>query len=112
MEALLNEIYKIQTFQNKPLKLILLPDRQTGTNQLYSFLNIVKPNDIYTIKVEHFVNNRLSKKGLAIFDDYFSFKATTYDFMVKHMYTLEVKTQMTPVGFVLELRYKEYIVEQ
>ena len=69
---------KIQTLQNKLLKLLLQLDRRTCTNQLHLLLNIAKVNDVYTIKVMNF-NNCLSKKNPDIFDDYFSFKATAYN---------------------------------
>ena len=91
-----SNISKIQTLQNKLLKLILQLDRRTGTNQLHSLLNIAKVNDVYTIKVLNFVNNCLSKKNPAIFDDYFSFKATAYNLRVKD--SLEVKKHRTPFG--------------
>ena len=94
--CLQSNISKIQTLQNKLLKLILQLDRRTGTNQLHSLLNIAKVNDVYTIKVLNFVNNCLSKNNPAIFDDYFSFKATAYNLRVKD--SLEVKKHRTPFG--------------
>ena len=89
-------ISKIQTLQNKLLELILQLDRRTGTNQLHSLLNNAKVNDVYTIKILDFVNNCLSKKNPAIFDDYFSFKGTAYNLRVKD--SLEVKKHRTPFG--------------
>ena len=53
----------------------------------------------------NFVNNRLSKKNPAIFDDYFLFKATGYNLRVKD--TLEVKKKTGHLSDLLLLRYKE-----
>ena len=106
-----SNISKVQTLQNNLLKLILQLDRRTGTNQLHPLLNIAKVNDVYTIKVMNFVNNCLSQKNPTIFDDYFSFKATSYNLRVKD--SLEIKKQTQDTFRIFWNRdTRSYIVEQ
>ena len=46
---------KLQTLQNKLLKLMLKLDRRTSTNQLHRFLSLLKVSDIHTVSVLCFV---------------------------------------------------------
>ena len=47
---------KLQTLQNKLLKLMLKLDRRTSTNQLHRNLSLLKVSDMHTVSVLCFVN--------------------------------------------------------
>ena len=70
---------KIQTMQNKLLKLLLQLDRLTPTSILHKNLNILKINDLYKCSVLSFVNDTQIGKCPKIFEKYFQKKRNNYD---------------------------------
>ena len=56
-------IGKIQTMQNKLMKLLLRLRRMTPTNELHMHLNILKVTGIYKSNVLSFVNEILSGRS-------------------------------------------------
>ena len=72
-------IGKIQTMQNKLMKLLLRLRRMTPTNELHMHLNILKVSDIYKSNVLSFVNEILSGRSPDIFKNYFILKNNQYD---------------------------------
>ena len=72
-------VNKIQTMQNKLLKLLLQLDRLTPTNILHKNLNILKINDLYKCSILSFVNNTQIGKCPRIFEKYFHKKHSHYD---------------------------------
>ena len=64
-------VNKIQTMQNKLLKLLLQLDILTATNILHKNLNILKINDLYKCSIMSFVNDTQVGKYPKIFEKYF-----------------------------------------
>ena len=74
---------KLQTMQNKLLKLLLQLERLTPTKKLHKDLNVLKINDLYKCNVLSFVNDTLMRKCPEIFETYFQLKYSRYDFRQK-----------------------------
>ena len=72
-------IRKIQTMQNKLMKLLLRLRRTTPTNELYMHLNILKLSDIYKSNVFSFLNTIRSGRCPDIYKNYFILKNKQYD---------------------------------
>ena len=72
-------VNKIQTMQNKLLKLLLQLDILTPTNILHNNLNILKINDLYKCSIMSFVNDTQIGKCPKIFEKYFDKKHSHYD---------------------------------
>ena len=69
---------KLQTIQNKLIKLFVGHPRLTPTNYIHHDLRILKVEDIYKTNVLNFVNNCLMKNCPTIFDNYFQIKQSTH----------------------------------
>ena len=77
-------INRVQTIQNKLMKLLLKLDPRTPTNELHRGMNILKVSDIYKSNVLNFVNEILSGRCPEPFRCYFQYKRETYDMRRKH----------------------------
>ena len=78
-------VSKIQTMQNKLLKLLLQLDRLTPTSILHKNLTILKINDVYKCSVLSFVNDTQIGKCPKIFEKYFQKKLNNYDLRQKEL---------------------------
>ena len=67
---------KLQTLQNKLLKLMLKLDRRTSTNQLHRNLSLLKVADIHTVSVLCFVNNCRAARCPETFCNYYQVRQT------------------------------------
>ena len=67
-----SNVSKIQTMQNKLLKLILKLDIRTRTNTVHKMLNILKIEDKHKTIVLAFVNSCVMNKCPAIFEQYYT----------------------------------------
>ena len=67
---------KLQTLQNKLLKLMLKLDRCTSTNQLHRNLSLLKIADIHTVSVLCFVNNCRAARCPESFCNYYQVRQT------------------------------------
>ena len=67
---------KLQTLQNKLLKLMLKLDRRTSTNQLHRNLSLFKVSDIHTVSVLCFVNNCRAARCPETFCNYYQVRQT------------------------------------
>ena len=67
---------KLQTLQNKLLKLMLKLDRRTSTNQLHRNLSLLKVSDIHTVSVLCFVNNCRAARCPGTFCSYYQVRQT------------------------------------
>ena len=67
---------KLQTLQNKLLKLMLKLDRRTSTNQLHRNLSLLKVSDIHTVSVLCFVNNCRAARCPGTFCNYYQVRQT------------------------------------
>ena len=74
---------KIQTLQNKLMKMLLQLDRLTPTNSLHHNLNILKVQDIFKCNQLNFVNDILLKRCPEVFFEYFVPKQNAYDLRTK-----------------------------
>ena len=72
-------IGKIQTMQNKLMKLLLRLRRMTPANELHMHLNKLKVSDIYKSNVLSFVNEIVSGRSPDISKNYFILKNNQYD---------------------------------
>ena len=69
---------KIQTIQNKLLKVLFNLPRRTNTNELHSRLKILKVKDIYQSQVLKFVFESLKKTNIVQFHNLFRYKHTIH----------------------------------
>ena len=69
---------RIQTIQNKLLKIITLQHYRTPTNELHKSLNILKVKDIQTVNIICFVNKCLLKNYPAHFHNYYTNRTSVY----------------------------------
>ena len=69
-----SNVSKVQTMQNKLLKLILKLDIRTRTNTVHKMLNILKIEDIHKTKVLAIVNSCVMNKCPATFEQYYNIK--------------------------------------
>ena len=67
---------KLQTLQNKLLKLMLKLNRRTSTNQLHRNLSLFKVADIHTVSVLCFVNNCRAARCPETFCNYYQVRQT------------------------------------
>ena len=67
---------KLQTLQNKLLKLMLKLNRRTFTNQLHRDLSLLKVSDIHAVSVMCFVSNCGVARCLETFCNYFQVRQT------------------------------------
>ena len=67
---------KLQTLQNKLLKLMLILNRRTSTNQLHRDLSLLKVSDIHAVSVLCFVNNCRAARCPETFCHYFQVRQT------------------------------------
>ena len=70
---------KLQTIQNKLLKMILQKDMRTSTNLLHSNLHLLKVKDIQQVKLLLFVNSCLQRTVPPVFHDYYNERTIQYD---------------------------------
>ena len=75
---------KIQTLQNKLMKMLLQLHYRTPTDDLHAMLNILKVNDMFKTNILSFVN-----RCPPVFYDYFKYQEVNYDLRFKR---LEVPT--------------------
>ena len=73
-------IQKLQTIQNKLLKLLLKFDRRTSTDFLHNHMSLLKVNDIHKVHVLSFVNECRSGRCPNVFVDYFKIREAGYRF--------------------------------
>ena len=67
---------KLQTLQNKLLKLMLKLNQRTSTNQLHLDLSLLKVSDIHAVSVLCFVNNCRAARCPETFCNYFQVRQT------------------------------------
>ena len=83
---------KIQTIQNKLLKLLLQLNRRTSTNEIHEKLKILKVKDIQLTNTLCFVNDCLLGKSPEYFHDYYSFKLYVYNIRNPGLHIPRVRT--------------------
>lgn len=69
---------KLQTMQNKLLKLLFNLDHYTPTDFLHKQLTLLKVKDIYITNLMSFVNECRAKRCSPIFHNYFSLRVTNH----------------------------------
>ena len=74
-QTLLN---KIQTLQNKLLKVLFNKPYRTGTNDLHHELRLLKVDDLYRISVLNFVYKAVNRESIDQFSNYFHFRDTIH----------------------------------
>ena len=94
--VLTNLLGKLQTLQNKLLKLTLKLDRRTSTNPLHRNLSLLKVADIITVSVLCFVNNCRTARCPETFCNHYQVRQTERELCNKDH--LDVPRARTDVG--------------
>ena len=85
---------KIQTLQNKLMKLLTKRDIQYSTNDLHTELNILKVTDIHRYKTLQFVYNCLTGNQISNFSNYFTIKEHQFNLRnTKQLHTPKIRTE-------------------
>merc|ERR1712208_120089 len=88
---------KLQTMQNKLLKVLLNKDYRYGTNQLHEELNILNVNDIYKHSTLNFVYKCLNNETLPQFTQYFNYRENIHTHSTRnrqHLTTPQIRTEV------------------
>ena len=96
---------KIQTLQNKLLKVLYKLPYRTRTNELHFKLRLHKVKDIYKMNILKFVYNSKNKKSIKQFHNYFKIHQTMHDHNTRQLNHLYVKRVRTQYGESM-IRYK------
>ena len=89
-------IQKLQTIQNKLLKVLLKKDRQFSTDALHNNLNILKVNDIYETSLLNFVYASLSPDAADPIKNFYRQRTHTHN--TRHRTDLEIRRFRTEMG--------------
>ena len=89
---------KIQTLQNKLLKVLYKLPYLTETNQLHSSLNLLKIRDIYKNKVLKFVYESISKISIEQFHNHYVFQGTITNLNLRNRNRLYQETTNNKFG--------------
>ena len=92
------KLNKIQTLQNKLMKLLTKRDYLEPTNQLHAELNILKVKDIHRHKTLQFVYNCISGNQIATFFNYFSTRETQNQLQLRNRNELNRRAIRTEIG--------------
>ena len=76
---------KIQTLQNKLMKMLLQLHYRTPTDDLHAMLNILKVNDMFKTNILSFFNRCLLFDVPPVFYDYFKYQEVNYDLRLKRL---------------------------
>ena len=76
---------KIQTLQNKLMKMLLQLHYRTPTDDLHAMLNILKVNDMFKTNILSFVNRCLLFDVPPVFYDYFKYQEVNYNLRFKRL---------------------------
>ena len=76
---------KIQTLQNKLMKMLLQLHYRTPTDDLHAMLNILKVNDMFKTNILSLVNRCLLLDVPPVFYDYFKYQEVNYDLRLKRL---------------------------
>ena len=76
---------KIQTLQNKLMKMSLQLHYRTPTDDLHAMFHILKVNDMFKTNIFSFVNRCLLFDVLPVFYDYFRYQEVNYDLRLKRL---------------------------
>ena len=91
-----NLLKKIQTMQNKLLKVLYNLPYRTSTNELHHKLNLLNVKDIYSMNILKFVYDSINKKSIKQFQEYFVLHQTMHIHNTRqqnHIYVKRVKTK-------------------
>ena len=75
---------KIQTLQNKLLKLLTKKDRRYSTNKLHIDFNILKVKHIYEMSVGTFVRGCVRGTPIDSFKNYYDFRGDTHNYSLRN----------------------------
>ena len=92
-----NRISKLQTLQNKLMKLLTKKEYRYDTNQLHSELNILKIKDIYKTGILSFVHNCVHGEPIEAFRNYFTSRDHIHTHNTRnshHLITNRIKTEV------------------
>ena len=86
----------VQIRINKLMKLLLILDHKTATNELHGDMNISKASDIYQSNILNFVNEILAGRCPESFQHYSQYKRETYD--MRHKHQLQIPSSRICLG--------------
>ena len=89
---------KLQTLQNKLLKLLTKKHRRYGTDHLHTDLDILKVHDIYKTSVLSFVHNCMFGNPIEVFQDYFQSRQTIHTHHTRSRHNLITHRARTELG--------------
>ena len=93
-----SKLQRIQTLQNKLMKLLNKRDYLYSTNQLHIDMNTLKVTDIYRFKISQFVYNCLSGNQICNFSNYFTVRGNYHHRNLRNINQLHTPTIRTELG--------------
>ena len=87
-----SNINKIQSMQNKILKILYNKDCYTSTKQLHKELNLLMVQDIFNTSILNLVYKQANNKLPDIFNEYFKYRNETHSINTKKLNTVKAKT--------------------
>ena len=79
-----NKLSKIQTLQNKLMKLITCKPPRYSTNQLHTDLKILQVRDIYEMSLLQFTFNCVNGNSIVNFSEFFQFQENVHGHNTRH----------------------------
>ena len=79
-----NRLNKIQTLQNKLMKLLTRRDFLYSTDRLHAERNILKVKDIYETSLLHFTYNCINNNSIPNFKHFYKYQDNLYDHYTRH----------------------------
>ena len=93
-----NRISKIQTLQNKLLRLLMRKDRMYSSNQLHKDLNILNITDIFKTTVLSFVHNCIKGNPIPVFQNYYQDREGVHQHYTRNRQQLQTDRFRTNMG--------------
>ena len=91
-------LQKLQTLQNKLLRVLCNKDRMYNTNELYTELNLLEVHDIFKVSILSFVHNCVNGKPIAIFQNYYQTREDIHSHNTRNKTYLQIPTARTELG--------------
>ena len=93
-----NRIKRIQTMQNKLLKVLFKRPLRTSTNELHSDYKLLKVKDIFKMNILKFVFNAVKKRSIKQFHNFYQSRRYTHNHDTRQKHLLSVKRPKTAHG--------------
>ena len=93
-----NLLNKLQTMQNKLLKVLYNLPFRTDTNELHAKLNLLKVKDIYEVNILKFVYESVNRISIAQFHDYFQYQNRIHRHNTRNEHNLYPRRVRTKYG--------------